>query len=299
MGDRFLLVRPHAGGRRAAGIQAMRNVSSEVQMRTDLAQITGKLLVMAAGRGPVLTDAENESILDLADLIAWTRTAVARSFNGQPEFAHAPEMPTRIAKQMVQLARGGLALGMTRDQAMAVVERCAADTMPPLRLRLLADVAANPDTATADVVTRTQLTRMTVDRGLQELQLLGLLTMDSVAYGSKRTRWIYTLAENVSRDALARLRRPTDKSGQHATGDLTDIPGQHAGSPMLPRNVSAPSGDGRPEMSQLPVPASPRENGKRQRCAKCPALELPKYLTAAGLCKSCEIQTPLPGLGGE
>jgi hypothetical protein len=227
MGDRFLLVRPTTGVdlRRAAGRQAMQNVASETEMRAELAAVVEEVLTDAKGRAPVLTEEENESVLDLADLISRARTAVQRGSNGVPTFAHAAEMPTRLAKQLAQVARGGLALGMSRGEALAVAERCAADTMPPMRLLLLADVAAHPDTATSAVTARLQLPNSTVDRVLQELQLLRLLTVDSIAYGS-RTRWVYSLAGDVGRDALDRL----------AHGGGTDIPGK----PAFPRNVSTP-----------------------------------------------------------
>ena len=211
MGDRWLIVRPRTSreARRTAGLQAMQNVSKEADMRDELAESVSKLI----GSIPVdtgdfqLTGEEIGRVLDLADLISRARTAVERDFQGSPAFAHALEMPTRLAKQLVQVGRGGLALGMSRAEAMRVIERCAADTMPPLRLRVLVDVHGNPDSATSDVVTRLQLPRKTVDRALQELHLLELLTMEEIKYGQERTRWIYSLAEDVSSDALGMLAR--------------------------------------------------------------------------------------------
>lgn len=205
MGDRFLIVRPRTGNRRAAGRQAMENVGSEISMREELAAAVGKLLATITSTGRCqLTDDERSSVLDLADLISHTRSAVERDYKGEPLFAHALEAPTRLGKELVQLARGGLALGMDRGAAMAVVERCAADTMPPLRLSVLVDIAAHPDSPTADVVKRLQIPRKTVDRTLQELHLLSLLVVDEIQFG-ERTRWIYSLAPDVSRSALARL----------------------------------------------------------------------------------------------
>jgi hypothetical protein len=91
--------------------------------------------------------------------------------------------PTRFAKQLAQLVRGGLALGMDHDHAMAVALRCAADSMPPLRRAKLGDVSEHPMSATKDVVKSLQLPRQTVDRGLQELHLLGLLVVGEEQYG--------------------------------------------------------------------------------------------------------------------
>jgi len=207
MGDRFLLVRlaADAAGRRAAGLQAMRNVSREIAMREELSEVVGKLLRrVSAAASLQLTEDETAQVFDLADLVTRARTAVEKDYRGEPLFAHALEMPTRLAKQLVQLGRGGLALGMGHEAAMRVVMRCAADTMPPLRLRALADVAGHPGSFTAQVVTRLQLPRKTVDRLLQELHLLGLLVVEDQVWGES-VRWSYSLAEDVSTAALNRL----------------------------------------------------------------------------------------------
>ena len=207
MGDRFLLVRltADAEGRRSAGMQAIRNVNYETAMRDELSREVGKLLRLVSATPDLkLTDDEVEDIFGLADLVTRGRTAVERDFKGNPMFAHALEMPTRLAKQLVQLGRGGLALGMDRSEAMDVVSRCASDTMPPLRLRVLADVADHAESTTANVVTRLQLPRMTVDKLLQELHLLELLVVTEQPWGES-VRWAYTLAPDVSTDALKKL----------------------------------------------------------------------------------------------
>jgi predicted transcriptional regulator len=79
--------------------------------------------------------------------------------------------------------------------------------MPPLRLRILDDVSANPDIPTADVVKCLQLPRKMINRILQELHLLELLTLDSIKYDEERERWIYRLAEDVDCATLQRLAR--------------------------------------------------------------------------------------------
>jgi hypothetical protein len=214
MGDRFVLVRLRTGDyRRAAGRQAMANVGGEVQMRAQLAEVTGKLLAGAAEYvraepEPGLTEAEMGSLLGMADLVTRARTPVERDYQGNPAFAHALEMPTRFAKQLVQIARGGLLLGLDRGTAMRVAARCCHDTIPPLRRVILADIAANLDSFTPDVADRVQMPKTTVDRTLQELQLLGLLAVYHVRYGEQeRIRWCYSLAPGIDRDDLAKCTR--------------------------------------------------------------------------------------------
>jgi hypothetical protein len=114
-------------------------------------------------------------------------------------------MPTRFAKQLVQIVRGGIAIGMDRNAALAAAMRCAGDSLPPLRQRILHAVSNHPESPITDVVKQVQLPRKTVERTLQELLLLELLTFDEQPWG-KTTRWVYTVKnEKVIRSALATL----------------------------------------------------------------------------------------------
>ena len=106
------------------------------------------------------------------------RTGVETDYRGDIIDAHAPEMPTRFSKQLTQIMRGGLAIGMSQAEAMALVIRCARNSMPPLRLAILEDIAANPNSRIIDVRRRLQRPRATTDRALQALHVLGLLVCD-------------------------------------------------------------------------------------------------------------------------
>lgn len=211
MGDRFVLVRIESKDhRRTAGLQALRNVNHEVEMRQELAAAVAKLLEQVdPAAGANLTDDEMYALLDLADIVTLARTAVERDFQGNVVQAHAPEMPTRFTKQLGQIVRGGIAIGMPRPVALSIAARCAGDSMPPMRLAVLLDVVDHPRSRTAEVVKRLQLPRKTVDRVLQELHLLGLLMVDEEPYGES-VRWLYTLRDSISADALRKLARNGD-----------------------------------------------------------------------------------------
>jgi hypothetical protein len=219
MGDRFVLVRIESKeNRRDAGLQALRNVNREVEMRAALADVVGKLLGSVDPTVDVgLSDDDMYALLDLADIVTLARTAVERDFQGNVVQAHAPEMPTRFTKQLGQIVRGGLALGMPRPVALAVAVRCAGDSMPPMRLTVLVDVDGNPRSSTSEVAKRVQLPRKTVDRLLQELHLLGLLVVDEEKWGES-VRWRYTLAGSINADALRRLAR----NGKGASRETED-----------------------------------------------------------------------------
>jgi hypothetical protein len=204
MGDRFVLVRIDAGNRRAAGLQALRNVDHEPAMRSELADAVGSLIKSARKQTDELVDAELLAVLDRADLVTRARTGVERDYSGNVICAHAAEMPTRFAKQLAQLMRGGMAIGMTATDAFEMMLRCAADSVPPLRLAVLGDVAAHQLSRTTQVGRRLQLPRRTVDRVLQELHLLGLLRIDEEPRGES-VRWLYSLDASVDTEVLSSL----------------------------------------------------------------------------------------------
>lgn len=221
MGDRFALVRVDSGlGRMASGMQALHNVGHEVQMREELSQAAGALLNGVNPSGATLTDAVMGELLAAADIVTLTRTAVEKDYKGNPEWAHAPEAPTRFAKMLGQIVRGALGIGLDGDYALALALRVARDSVPPLRLGVLLDVADHPDTRTSEVTKRLQSPRSTIDRTLQELHLLGLVVVDEMGDGRG---WQYSIGGSVAEHAIALLRPITGKT---TTRGYRDIEGQ-------------------------------------------------------------------------
>lgn len=213
MGDRFVLVRYCGEQRRAAGRQAIKNVSHEAEMRDELREAVRAVLSAAKGKPePEVDDDTIGDLLSMADLVTRCRTSVERDFQGNPVFAHALEMPTRFAKQLVQLVRGGLVLGMSQERAMSVAVRAARDSMPPQRLAVLADVDEHAMSRTAEVARRLRMPWRSADRVLQELQLLGCLRTDEDQDG----KWIYGVESEVSDvvKSIARNVTSTPEEGQ-------------------------------------------------------------------------------------
>jgi hypothetical protein len=62
--------------------------------------------------------------------------------------------------------RGGVAVGMSRERAMELAIRCAKDSIPPLRIEILLDVAVYPDATVDDVRGRINKPWRTVKREL-------------------------------------------------------------------------------------------------------------------------------------
>jgi hypothetical protein len=212
MGDRFVLLRLQTSGRREAAKGAIRNTGNEIAMRKELADAVGGLIAHIDTNLHVLSDKEEEQIAKAADLVTLARSAVERDYRGEVEFAHDPEAPTRFAKQLVQLLRGGISIGMTPAEAMRLVRRCARDSIPPLRREILLDVAKHSGSRVTDVRKRLSMPRNTVRRGLETLQLLGALTCDETketgSDGKEKTVWRYRLADGFDEATLLSV---TDK----------------------------------------------------------------------------------------
>lgn len=202
MGDRFVIVRADSyAGRMPAGRRAIANTGDETRMRAELSEAVGAVVApVQADDGVTLTDAETERILEAANVVTLARTGVDYDYRGDVVDAHAPEMPTRFAKQLGQVLRGAVAVGMDRADALRLALRCARDSMPPLRLSIIDDVAANPGTSTKDVRRRLGKPRTTVDRQLQALHMLGVLVCDedeTERFGREVTTWRYRLADGI------------------------------------------------------------------------------------------------------
>lgn len=206
MGDRFVLVRMDSTtGRQKAGRRAIGNTGSEVQMRAELAAAVAGVLAGMDTTAITVSDDETDTLLAAADLVTLARTGVEYDYRGDVIDAHAPEMPTRFAKQLAQVVRGGVAIGKDRSDALRLAIRCARDSMPPLRLAIIDDIAANPDSSTAEVRKRIGKPRATTDRQLQALHMLGVLECDeeeATWAGRDVTRWTYRLAEGIEPGAL-------------------------------------------------------------------------------------------------
>jgi hypothetical protein len=206
MGDRFVVVRMDSHkGRQAAGRRAIGNTGQERLMRAELARAAGGVLAGMNTEPVTLTDDETDLLLAAADVVTLARTGVEYDYRGDVVDAHAPEMPTRFAKQLAQVVRGAVAIGVGRQAALRLAVRCARDSMPPMRLAILDDVAAHPEATTAQVRKRLGKPRATVDRQLQALHMLGVLVCDEEETewaGKPATRWSYTLADGIDPRAL-------------------------------------------------------------------------------------------------
>jgi hypothetical protein len=114
MGDRFVLLRMNSHlGRESAGRHAIRNTGHENAMRAEMAEAcAGLLQTVDPSHAFSLSDAQVDTLLAAANITALCRTGVEYDYRGTPIDAHMPEMPTRFAKQLTQIIRGAVAIGL-------------------------------------------------------------------------------------------------------------------------------------------------------------------------------------------
>jgi hypothetical protein len=89
---------------------------------------------------------------------------------------------------------------------MKLAIRCARDSIPPLRLEILLDIAVHPGSQPGDVRRRISKPWTTIKRELEALHMLGLVRCVEENVISKtlqeKTIWHYSLAENFDRATL-------------------------------------------------------------------------------------------------
>jgi hypothetical protein len=205
LGDRFVLIRlDSTKSRQAAGRRAIANTGNEDEMRRHLARAVTDVMAGVGTHVPSLTATESDQLLMAADLVTLCRTGVDYDYKGDVVDAHAPEMPTRFTKQLVQLVRGACAIGLSRQHALRLALRCARDSMPPLRLAILEDIEKHPGSRISDVRRRLNKPRNTVDRQLQALHMLNVLDCyEEERVDGPGSLWRYYVADGIDPRVLA------------------------------------------------------------------------------------------------
>jgi hypothetical protein len=203
MGDRFVIIRADSSiGRAKSATKAIRNTGSETSMRSELAQTTGTLISNINKKEYVLLDDQISQLIKAADIVTAARTGVERDYRGEVIDAHALEMPTRFAKQLGQLVRGAVAIGMPVKEAMRLAIRCARDSIPPLRCEILLDIAAHPKSQPHEVHRRIGRPRQTVRRELEALHMLRLLQCAETDEHNDKGKLVRTIYQYSLDDAF-------------------------------------------------------------------------------------------------
>ena len=174
-----------------------------------MADAVAGLIATVVDRDYPLGDDATTRILQAANLVTLVRTGAELDYRGDVVDAHAPEMPTRFAKQLTQVMRGALAIGVEPMKALTLALRYARNSVPKLRLAVLEDLTANGESRVVDIRRRLQKPRATVDRALQALHYLRLLVCreeQEERAGKKVLARFYSLASEIDPMVLRRSR---------------------------------------------------------------------------------------------
>jgi hypothetical protein len=114
--------------RLASGRRAFANTGGETLMREELAKLVANVIDGVDPDTPADIDG-SERILVAANLVTLARTAVEFDYRGDVVDAHAPEAPTRFAKQLTQVMRGAIAIGLSHESGLRLAIRVARDSM--------------------------------------------------------------------------------------------------------------------------------------------------------------------------
>lgn len=154
-------------------------------MRQQLADAVSALFGNSRREPQALDPNEQKWLKQLAWLAVRIRSAVERDrFSREIESIHGVEGPARLALVLERLLAGLDTLGCPRDTALAVVQRVALDSVPPLRRRALDFLRSQKEpTDTKTIAEALGLPTGTVRRSLEDLAAYGLARRDGTKQG--------------------------------------------------------------------------------------------------------------------
>jgi hypothetical protein len=120
---------------------------------------------------------ELEFLLGLATLIARCRSAVTRNnYTREIELVHAVEEPARLMRQLLQLEGGLSVIGVPPDWRHTIVRKVALDCIPPLRYRLVDELARSSEPLDLKrLVDATAYPKTTAWRAIDDLRAHGIV----------------------------------------------------------------------------------------------------------------------------
>jgi len=174
LGDRFLLCRlgaSHSGQLKKA---LDHRGGTTKAMRDELAAAVGGLFAEPPVEPDPLNDQEFQRLDDVVSLVVRLRGHVTRDrYSREIESVHGAEGPGRLGLCLERLFCGLVAIGLSRKQALRIVEDVALDSTPPIRRHAFETLNDKP-TPTRDIARALHLPTTTTRRALEELAAHGL-----------------------------------------------------------------------------------------------------------------------------
>jgi hypothetical protein len=201
LGPRWLYLRFTARDTSAKRAMMRKAVATNASRNRQCAAEFAKLLCEQAAsviEAVELSDDLQQAVEDAALTLCYGRASVPRDSYGPREIVGLPDVeePARVTKALAMLARCSLALGVTEDEANALLSRVAIDTMPATRARALGAIVTAPRPITSTEVGRHMGTVCKVaQRAVEDFEALGLVRRvngetEPEAGAAKKKPWI-------------------------------------------------------------------------------------------------------------
>jgi hypothetical protein len=177
MGERFLLYRMPATSRPQLARRSLAHRGRERELRSRLRATVGDFLELFRQCGRLeLPESFEEPLVELTDVVTRARSGVSRDrYSREIEHLPEPEAPTRLTKQLAQLAAALLEIGVDASEAWRLVRKIGWDSVPAVRCTVLDCLARAGEPVThAAIAEATDLPFSTAARVSEDLALLQL-----------------------------------------------------------------------------------------------------------------------------
>lgn len=258
MGERFILCRMPATDEEAQARRALGHATTSDEMRNEFRVAVARLL----GSDLVLTDrvpptgAEANWLINLAMLVARCRSGVERDGRTREiEVVLGTEAPARIAKVLLQLRHGLLAIGVEPAGVFSLLIKMGFDCMPVARLQVLTALRKDPDLwkSVQQIAEPLSYSETTVRRHLEELSAHGVVERER----SSAHKADYWMLSSWTRGKLEALETVPETLTWPSEGSVPEKSGRSVRDSLAGAQAAAERGT--PSASEDPHPRSSSE----------------------------------------
>ena len=223
MGERLLLYRMRSGELDPIVKQALGTVGLEKRMRSELSAATGGVFAATKDYVPRALTADEQKVLIAAGiLVARGRAGVFR-YGSRIDAVVEPEVPTRLARQLLTLARGMDSIGIPWTEAWSTTLAVALGCIPDIGARAIVALYRSGLglVSTTDLASRLHRPTDTVRFALQDLEVHGVVVLTKQGKGNAYM-WQLDDVARATLDSLPRdvLTPTTSMSANNGGGDF-------------------------------------------------------------------------------
>ncbi len=218
MGERFMLFRLPNVDADTQARRALSHSGQEKRMRKELANSVAGVIDDQGMIAREPDEDEIDQLIALGTLVVRARSAVERdNYTREIELVPGSDAPTRFPIMLKRLLTGMYAIGMNRSDAWRVLAKVGLDSIPALRLSIMAALADyDGQLSTNDLATAVRHPSTTTRRSCEDLVAHGLLELTRQGEG-KAHLWELT---SFSKERLKTIFGGLPKSVSDKSGTL-------------------------------------------------------------------------------